>query len=103
MSTLELLRTYGPDWKLIFVGDAAMSPYEIVQPGGSVEYMNDEPGAAWLGRLVDAYRHAIWLNPEPEGTWTYTRSTQMVLDILGPRMFALTLDGLNRGIAALRR
>ena len=91
------------DWKLIFVGDAAMSPYELVQPGGSVEYANDEPGAAWLARLIAAYRHAIWLNPEPERTWQYTRSTQMVQELLGPRMFPLTLDGLQRGMAALRK
>ncbi|TMG87625.1 MAG: VWA domain-containing protein [Betaproteobacteria bacterium] len=78
-ATFDVLHKYGPDWKLIFVGDAAMSPYELVQ------------------------RNAIWLNPEPERSWTYTRSTQLVLDILGPRMFPLTLDGLNRGIAALRR
>jgi hypothetical protein len=88
---------------LVLVGDAAMSPYEIMQAGGSVEYMNDEPGAAWLKRLVDAYRHAIWLNPEPERSWSYSRSTQIVLEILGPRMFPLTLDGLQRGISALKR
>ncbi len=101
--TFDLLHKYGPDWRLIVVGDAAMSPYEIVQAGGSVEYMNDEPGAAWLKRLIDAYRHAIWLNPEPERSWSYSRSTQIVLEILGPRMFPLTLDGLQRGIAALRK
>ena len=103
IATLELLHKYGRDWKLIFVGDAAMSPYELAQPGGSVEYANDEPGATWLARLIAAYRHAIWLNPEPERTWQYTRSTQMVLELLGPRMFPLTLDGLQRGIAALRK
>ncbi|MEP6997958.1 MAG: VWA domain-containing protein [Betaproteobacteria bacterium] len=103
IATLDLLHKYGRDWKLIFVGDAAMSPYELVQPGGSVEYLNDEPGAMWLTRLIAAYRHAIWLNPEPERSWQYTRSTQMVLDLLGPRMFPLTLDGLQRGIAALRK
>ena len=85
------------------MGDAAMSPYELMQEGGSVEYINDEPGLTWLKRLFDTYRHAIWLNPEPERSWTYTRSTQMVLEALGPRMFPLTLDGLQRGIAALRR
>jgi len=101
--TFEILHKYGPDWRLIFVGDAAMSPYELVQPGGSVEYMNDEPGLSWLKRLVDAYRRAIWLNPEPERSWSYTRSTQMVLEILGPRMFPLTLEGLQRGIATLKK
>ena len=103
VATLDLLRKYGRDWKLIFVGDAAMSPYELVQPGGSVEYANDEPGATWLARLITTYRHAIWLNPEAERTWQYTRSTQMVLELLGPRMFPLTLDGLQRGIGALRK
>ena len=103
VATIDLLHKYGRDWKLIFVGDAAMSPYELMQPGGSVEYANEEPGAAWLARLIAAYRQAIWLNPEPERTWQYTRSTQMVLELLGPRMFPLTLDGLQRGIAALRK
>jgi uncharacterized protein with von Willebrand factor type A (vWA) domain len=102
-ATFDILHKYGPDWRLVLVGDAAMSPYEIVQAGGSVEYMNDEPGAAWLKRLIDTYRHAIWLNPEPERSWGYSRSTQIVLEILGPRMFPLTLDGLQRGIASLRK
>src|SRR5437868_2700731 len=102
-ATFDILHKYGPDWRLVLVGDAAMSPYEIVQAGGSVEYMNDEPGAAWLKRLIDTYRHAVWLNPEPERSWGYSRSTQIVLEILGPRMFPLTLDGLQRAIAALRK
>jgi uncharacterized protein with von Willebrand factor type A (vWA) domain len=103
IATFDILHKYGPDWRVVLVGDAAMSPYELVQPGGSVEYINDEPGIAWLKRLFDTYRHTIWLNPEPERGWAYTRSTQMVLEVLGPRMFPLTLDGLQRGIAALRR
>lgn len=103
VATLDILRKHGPDWRLIFVGDAAMSPYELTQVGGSVEYSNDEPGVAWLKRLSGAYRHAIWLNPEPERAWAYTRSTQIVLSALGPRMFPLTLDGLQRGIALLRK
>jgi uncharacterized protein with von Willebrand factor type A (vWA) domain len=103
VATFDILHKYGPDWRLIFVGDAAMSPYELTQAGGSVEYSNDEPGIVWLKRLVDAYRHAIWLNPEPERGWGYTRSTQLVLATLGPRMFPLTLEGLNRGIALLRK
>jgi len=101
--TFDILHKYGPDWRLIFVGDAAMSPYELVQPGGSVEYINDEPGLAWLKRLIDAYRRAIWLNPEAERSWTYTRSTQMVLEALGPHMYPLTLEGLQRGITALKK
>jgi uncharacterized protein with von Willebrand factor type A (vWA) domain len=103
IATLDILHKHGPDWRIIFVGDAAMSPYELLQVGGSVEYSNDEPGAVWLKRLIDGYRHAIWLNPEPERAWTYTRSTQIVMGALGPRMFPLTLEGLNRGIALLRK
>ncbi len=103
VATFDVLHKYGHDWRLIFVGDAAMSPYELAQAGGSVEYSNDEPGATWLKRLIDTYKHAIWLNPEPERAWNYTRSTQMVLQLLGPRMFPLTLDGLQRGITTLRK
>jgi len=103
VATFDILHRHGPDWRLIFVGDAAMSPYELLQAGGSVEYGNEEPGVVWFKRLVDSYRHAIWLNPEPERAWGYTRSTQIVLGALGPRMFPLTLEGLNRGIALLRK
>jgi uncharacterized protein with von Willebrand factor type A (vWA) domain len=101
--TLELLRTYGPDWRVIFVGDAAMSPYELVQPGGSVEYANDEPGLSWMTRIFEHFRRVIWLNPEAPRGWEYTRSTQMILNVLGPRMFPLTLDGLAKGIEVLRK
>jgi uncharacterized protein with von Willebrand factor type A (vWA) domain len=103
VATFDILHRHGPDWRLIFVGDAAMSPYELLQAGGSVEYGNEEPGLVWIKRLVDSYRHAIWLNPEPERAWGYTRSTQIMLGALGPRMFPLTLEGLNRGIAQLRK
>jgi uncharacterized protein with von Willebrand factor type A (vWA) domain len=102
MGTLELVRTYGPDWRVIFVGDAAMSPYELTQSGGSIEYMNDEPGVAWLARIFSHFRKVIWWNPEPARGWEYTRSTQLILQALGPRMFPLTLDGIARGIEALR-
>ena len=101
-STLDILRTYGPDWKLILVGDAAMSPYEVTEVGGSVEYSNDEPGIVWLKRLVDHFRRVIWWNPEPPRAWEYTRSTQLLLQALGARMFPLTLEGVARGIDALR-
>jgi len=101
-STLEVLRTYGPDWKLIFVGDAAMNPYELTERGGSIEYDNDEAGIVWFKRMVDHFRRTIWWNPEAQRTWEYTRSTQMILSVLGPRMFPLTLDGVARGIDALR-
>jgi uncharacterized protein with von Willebrand factor type A (vWA) domain len=102
LGTLELIRTYGPDWRVIFVGDAAMSPYELTQTGGSVEYMNDEPGLNWLMRIFQHFRKVIWWNPEPARGWEYTRSTQLVLQALGPRMFPLTLDGVARGIDSLR-
>jgi hypothetical protein len=100
--TWDLLHKYGPDWKLIFVGDAAMSPYELVEAGGSVEYANEEPGALWLKRLSEHFRRTIWWNPEPPRAWEYTRSTQIVLQAIGARMFPLTLDGIGRGIDALR-
>src|SRR5215468_3086988 len=102
VATWDVLHKYGPDWKLIFVGDAAMSPYELLQEGGSVEYANDEPGVLWLKRLGDHFRRVIWWNPEPPRAWEYTRSTQIVLQAVGPRMFPLTLDGIARGINALR-
>ena len=101
-NTLDLVHTYGPDWKAIFVGDAAMSPYELVERGGSVEYTNDEPGIVWLTRIFEHFRRVAWWNPEPERAWEYTRSTQMILAKLGPRMFPLTLSGIARGIDALR-
>jgi len=100
--TWDLLHKYGPDWKLIFVGDAAMSPYELVEAGGSVEYSNEEPGVLWLKRLSEHFRRTIWWNPEPARAWEYTRSTQIVLHTIGARMFPLTLDGIGRGIDALR-
>jgi uncharacterized protein len=100
--TWNVLHKYGPDWKLIFVGDAAMSPYELLQPGGSVEYTNEEPGVLWLKRLADHFRRVIWWNPEPPRAWEYTRSTQIVLEAIGPRMYPLTLGGIARGIDALR-
>jgi uncharacterized protein with von Willebrand factor type A (vWA) domain len=100
--TWDILHKYGPDWKVIFVGDAAMSPYELVQAGGSVEYANEEPGAVWLKRIADHFRRVVWWNPEPPRAWEYTRSTQIVLQAVGPRMFPLTLDGIARGIDALR-
>src|SRR5206468_10074322 len=100
--TWDILHKYGPDWKLIFVGDAAMSPYELLQEGGSVEYANDEPGVLWLKRLGDHFRRVIWWNPEPPRAWEYTRSTQIVQNAIGPRMYPLTLDGIAHGIDALR-
>jgi uncharacterized protein len=102
IGTLELLRTYGPDWKVIIVGDAAMNPYELTAIDGSVEYRNLEPGIAWLARIFAHFRRVIWWNPEPPRTWEYTRTTQIVLQALGPRMFPLTLSGIAQGVDALR-
>ncbi len=99
----DVMHKYGNDYKLILVGDATMSPYEILQPGGSVEYMNEESGAVWLRRLLDAYPHAAWLNPEPERLWPYRHSVGIVENILGGRMFPLTLEGLERAMRLLSK
>src|SRR5689334_6138448 len=99
--TLEVMRTYGHDYKLIFVGDATMSPYEIVQPGGSIEHWNEEPGALWIQRLVRTWPHHVWLNPEPQQRWDYTPSVQLTRELIEDRMFPLTLGGLDQAIKAL--
>jgi uncharacterized protein with von Willebrand factor type A (vWA) domain len=101
ISTLEVMRTYGHDYKLIFVGDATMSPYEIVQPGGSIEHWNEEAGATWLQRLTHTWPHHVWLNPEPEQRWEYTQSIQITRELIEDRMFPLTLGGLDEAIKAL--
>ena len=101
--TLDVLHKYGPDYKLIFVGDASMSPYEILQPGGSIEYSNPEPGATWLRRLADAYPSLAWLNPEPERSWDYRQTIGIVRQLIGEKMFPLTLDGMTRAITHLSR
>ncbi len=101
--THQVLRTYGPDYKAVFVGDASMSPYEIVQPGGSVEHFNEESGQVWLTRLTEHFRRSIWINPVEEGRWSWTQSISLIERLMGRRMFPLTLDGLDRGIRALSR
>ena len=100
-STWEVLRTYGPDYKLVFVGDASMSPYEIVQPGGSIEHWNEEAGAVWFERLLTAWPHHVWLNPEPVRHWGHTATIRMTRELIGDRMFPLTLAGLDAAIQAL--
>ena len=102
-TTAEVLRKYNPDWRLIFVGDATMSPYEIVQPGGSVEYHNAEPGAVWLQRLVSTYPHFVWLNPEPEGLWQYRQSIAMIQDIMQKRMYPVTVAGIEQAMRLLSK
>jgi len=100
--TSEITHKYGPDYKLVFVGDATMSPYEIVYAGGSVEHWNEEPGAVWIKRLLTAYPKAIWLNPEPESRWGFTPSVKLTRELMNDRMFPLTLSGLDSGIKSLR-
>jgi uncharacterized protein with von Willebrand factor type A (vWA) domain len=101
--TVQVLHTYDQSYKLIFVGDASMSPYEIIQPGGSVEHWNAEPGEAWLRRLLATYPKAVWLNPVPEKYWPGTQSIGMVRELMEGRMFPLTLDGLDRAMRRLTR
>jgi uncharacterized protein with von Willebrand factor type A (vWA) domain len=103
LATLDVLHTYPHDYKVIFVGDATMSPYEIVYPGGSVEHTNDEAGAAWLQRMLAVYHNAIWLNPQPEAVWEYHESIRMTRELMGERMFPLTLAGLDSGMRLLSK
>jgi uncharacterized protein len=102
-ATWDVLRKYPHDTRLIFVGDATMSPYEVLQPGGSVEYNNEEAGADWLARFVNTFPHFAWLNPEPEGVWQYRQSISVIRQIMNHRMFPLTLDGLERAMRLLAK
>ena len=101
--TWDVLRKYPPDTKLIFVGDATMSPYEILQPGGSVEYNNEEAGAAWLARCTSAFPKFVWLNPEPEGLWQYRQSIAVIRQLMNNRMYPLTIEGLERAMRTLSK
>ena len=101
--TWDILRRYNDDWRLILVGDATMSPYEILQPGGSVEHYNREPGAEWLQRMLDAWPKAVWLNPEPSAYWQYRRSIGLIHDIMHGRMFPVTVDGLVQAMRVLSK
>ena len=101
--TWEVMHKYPHDYKIIFVGDASMSPYEITVPGGSVEYFNDEAGAIWLNRLTNIYESVIWLNPVREDSWDYVPSTQLIRKLIGERMYPLTLSGIERAMAELKR
>jgi len=101
--TWQVLRTYGPDWKLILVGDASMSPYEIREPGGSVEHWNEEPGTVWMRRLTDHFRRSAWLNPVQEGMWDFTMSIRMMQTLMEERMFPLTVDGIEAMTRELSR
>ena len=101
-SLLDLTHKYSSDYKLVLVGDATMSPYEIVYAGGSVEHWNEEPGAVWIKRLLNTYSKAIWLNPEPRARWDYTPSIKMTRELMDDRMFPLSIAGLDEGIKSLR-
>ncbi|MBL6079086.1 VWA domain-containing protein [Belnapia sp. T18] len=103
VSTLEVLRKYGPDYKAVFVGDASMSPYEIVQPGGSVEHWNEEPGSAWMARLTGHFRRSAWLNPMPQAGWGRTHSIGLMRQVMEDRMFPLTLGGIEAMTRELSR
>jgi uncharacterized protein with von Willebrand factor type A (vWA) domain len=101
--TWDVLHTFPHDYKVVFVGDASMSPYEIAMPGGSVEHMNEEAGQAWLERVMRTYPACVWLNPVPEDQWEYTQSIRMIRQLLGGRMYPLTLEGLDRAMRELVR
>ncbi|WP_047257627.1 vWA domain-containing protein [Chromobacterium subtsugae] len=102
-STWDLIHTFGDDYKLIFVGDASMSPYEIAYPGGSVEHMNEESGETWLKRLLAHFKHAVWLNPLGEEHWQYTQSVAMLRQLMAQRMRPMTLGGLDQAMRDLKK
>ena len=101
--TWDVLHTYPSDYKIIFVGDASMSPYEIAYAGGSVEHWNEEAGALWMQRMLSVYHRAVWLNPVQEAWWGHTQSVDMIQRLMGGRMYPLTLDGLDRATRELVR
>jgi len=102
-ATWDVIHTYGSDYRVVFVSDAAMSPYEIAMPGGSVEHWNEEAGGVWLGRLLAHFKQAIWINPVPRAHWGYTQSTVMLQKLMEGRMVPLTLDGLEQGMRFLSK
>jgi uncharacterized protein with von Willebrand factor type A (vWA) domain len=102
-ATMDLLRRFNPDYRVVFVGDATMSPYEIEQPGGSVEHWNEESGRVWMQRIEAHFPRLVWLNPEPEDRWQWTPSIGITRELTGGRMFPLTLDGLDRAMRELKR
>jgi len=99
----DVLHTYPSDYKVIFVGDASMSPYEISYPGGSVEHWNEEAGATWMQRILDVYPHAVWINPVPQAWWRHTMSIQMMKQLMSERMYGLTLEGIDQAIQELNK
>lgn len=103
ISVWDVIHKYGSDYKLIFVGDATMGPYEITYPGGSVEHWNEETGAVWMQRLLNHFNHAIWLNPQMEQYWNYYASIKIIHELMEEKMFPLTLQGIGNGIKALTK
>ena len=101
--TWDVLRKFNSDWRLIFVGDATMSPYEILQPGGSVEHYNKDPGAEWLQRMVNAWPKSVWLNPEPQASWQYRQSISLIRTIVQDRMFPVTVSGIEQAMRLLSK
>jgi len=99
----DIIHRYGKDYKVIFVGDATMGPYEITYPGGSVEHWNEEPGSVWMQRLLNHFSNAVWLNPQPENYWPYYSSVKIIREIMEDRMYGLTLEGLTAAIKGLSR
>lgn len=99
----DIIHRYGKDYKVIFVGDATMGPYEITYPGGSVEHWNEEPGSVWMQRLLNHFNNAVWLNPQPENYWPYYSSVKIMREIMEDRMYGLTLEGLTAAIKGLSR
>ena len=101
--TYDLLHTYGSDWKVIFVGDASMAPYEVSHAGGSVEHWNDEPGYLWMQRFMQHFDRLVWLNPYPQHSWHYTRSIEMIRELVEGEMYPMTLSGLEQAMQSLSR
>ena len=101
--TMTMLRTFNPDYRVVFIGDATMSPYEIEQPGGSVEHWNEESGRVWMTRIAAHFPRLVWLNPESEDRWKWTPSVEITREIVNGRMFPLTLDGLDKAMRELKQ
>jgi len=103
ISTFEILNKYAQDYKVVFVGDATMAPYEITHAGGSVEHWNEEPGVAWMDRFTNLYEKIVWLNPTPQETWEYSSSVTLTQDLVGGKMFPLTIRGLEESMTELSK
>jgi uncharacterized protein with von Willebrand factor type A (vWA) domain len=103
LNTWDVLHKYPHDYKVIFVGDATMSPYEITYPGGSVEHWNEEPGAVWVDRVAQIYNSVVWLNPTAERHWDYTQSIGVMKQLVNDRMYPLTIEGLDKAMRELVR